>query len=312
MVRNASVATPEGRAASSTRNKGLALGVLGLVAVSITLVSSFIAASFVGDGSRDQDLVTLAAWGFGIAVTGFALAKLGIAAVLSSVLVAVKDRAAAAARAVPALMRHPGVRVPLPEVTGTTPFGRANATVASPPSLLIHRVAAVMWKPALAMGAMAIVAGLSLSLFQADAEGSTAVTLSAWTQGTLFLGEGLLLSGISFLLGTILGVLRAGGGRVQEDAGVTVTTLALPTTAKLFLGFMMAGLMIEVGQFIAYAIVATSAAPESVAGTFALLGPIREAGLGLLLAGIVLALATIAKVLGFQFWRLEQIVTGSH
>jgi hypothetical protein len=35
---------------------------------------------------------------------------------------------------------------------------------------------------------------------------------------------------------------------------------------------------------------------------------LRELGLGLMLAGITLALATIANVLGFQFWRIRDIV----
>jgi hypothetical protein len=41
---------------------------------------------------------------------------------------------------------------------------------------------------------------------------------------------------------------------------------------------------------------------------FAWLGPVREVGLGLILAGIVLALYTIGTVLGFQFERLGQII----
>jgi hypothetical protein len=44
-----------------------------------------------------------------------------------------------------------------------------------------------------------------------------------------------------------------------------------------------------------------------VAPWWAWLGPFREVGLGLLLAGIVLALATIANVLGFQFSRIRSI-----
>jgi hypothetical protein len=39
------------------------------------------------------------------------------------------------------------------------------------------------------------------------------------------------------------------------------------------------------------------------------LGPLREFGLGALLSGIVLALATIVKALGFQFARITQIIT---
>jgi hypothetical protein len=45
----------------------------------------------------------------------------------------------------------------------------------------------------------------------------------------------------------------------------------------------------------------------AVASTF--LGPLREFGLGLLLSGIVLALATIARALDFQASRIVSIIT---
>jgi hypothetical protein len=161
------------------------------------------------------------------------------------------------------------------------------------------------------MGLMAVLAGFILSLVQTDAIGTDpalARSQSAWVQGLQFLGEGFLLSGVSFLLGTILGSLRRGGGEVQESVGVGVKTLDMPLTAKLFVGLMAFGLMVEVFQFVAYAVVATFDDPASVATYFTWLGPVREAGLGILLSGIVLALAAIAKALGFQFWRLTEIV----
>jgi len=157
-----------------------------------------------------------------------------------------------------------------------------------------------------AMGAMVVAAGFIVSLVQSARTGSDpslARSLSAWVQGLQFLGEAMLLGGISFVLGTILHGLRSGGGEVQASVGVPVVTLRVPTTAKLFVGFMMLGMMVSVFQFIAYVIVATFDDAQRVASAF------REAGLGLLLSGIVLALATIARVLGFQFWRLGQIIT---
>ena len=102
--------------------------------------------------------------------------------------------------------------------------------------------------------------------------------------------------------------MRKGGGEVQESLGLPVHTLRMPLTAKIFLGLMMAGLMVEIVQFAGYVIVAGSnAAQIAIASTW--LGPLREAGLGLLLAGIVLALATIARVLSFQSARVAQIIT---
>ncbi|MDT8322456.1 MAG: MotA/TolQ/ExbB proton channel family protein, partial [Xanthomonadales bacterium] len=44
----------------------------------------------------------------------------------------------------------------------------------------------------------------------------TSVAAAAWTQGLQFLGETFILSGIAFLLGSILASLREGGGDVQQ------------------------------------------------------------------------------------------------
>jgi len=193
-----------------------------------------------------------------------------------------------------------------------TPYGGAVVSVAAPRPLFIHRMTRTMWAPMLAMGAMGVLAGFILSLVQTDSivsDPALARSQQAWVQGLQFLGEGLLLSGISFLLGTILGSLRKGGGEVQESVGVAVKTLVMPTTAKAFVGLMMLGLMVEIFQFIAYVVVATFDDPARVTSYFTWLGPVREAGLGILLSGIVLALAAIAKALGFQFWRLTEIVS---
>ena len=78
-------------------------------------------------------------------------------------------------------------------------------------------------------------AGLIVSLVR---QGETAGTdifrqQGAWAQGLQFLGEGLLLSGISFLLGTILYGLRAGGGEVQHRLGLPVHTLKMPVIVNI-------------------------------------------------------------------------------
>lgn len=175
-------------------------------------------------------------------------------------------------------------------------------------------MAQALWAPMLAMGAMAVVAGLIVSLFWsgAAAGGSPTTALAAWTQGLQFLGEAMLLGGISFLLGSILAGLHAGGGQVQVSLGVPVTTLRMPLTAKLFVGLMVTGMMVSIAQFVSYLWAATQTDAVTIAANFAWLGPFRELGLGLLLAGIVLALATIAKVLAFQYWRIGRIIeTGS-
>ena len=185
-----------------------------------------------------------------------------------------------------------------------TPLGKATAGPTAPGPLWIHKMAKRMWAPMLAMGVMAVVAGLVISFVWAGDPGDTA--LAAWTQGTQFLGEAFLLAGISFLLGTILGSLREGGGRLQEALGITVKTPNMPATAKAFIGLMMLGVMLAVVQFVLYLVVAGGV--DTPAAWFAWLGPLRELSLGLILAGIVLALVTIGNVITFQFGRIKEIV----
>mgnify|MGYP001061108532 CR=1 FL=1 len=147
-------------------------------------------------------------------------------------------------------------------------------------------------------------------------DGNTAdsLRLLGLTKGAMFLGEGLFLSGISFLLGSILGSLRQGGAEAQESVGAGVKTLVMPLTAKLFVALMAMGLMIEMVQFGFYIYVATldGGTAEGVAtikAYYTWLGPLREAGLGLILSGIVLALGTIGTVLGFQFSRIQELIS---
>jgi hypothetical protein len=164
-------------------------------------------------------------------------------------------------------------------------------------------MAKAMWRPMLAMGILAVAIGFVISLSWAQ---TGSLVASTWTQGLQFLGEAMLLAGVSFLLGTILWAIRTGGGEVQHGLGVAVKTLTMPITAKVFVALMMAGLMVSVAQFAGYLIVA--AGSVDTASWLAFLGPLRELGLGLVLAGIALALVTIGNVLRFQFDRVIEII----
>jgi hypothetical protein len=285
------------------RTAGAVIGVIGVMAAVATLVGG-IAAS-----NGDAEVAATVAWTFGLATMAFATVKLGIAAELAAILGQLWRRVDVASRTVPDL-------APATEDTGRegaldTPYGRAVVTAGLPAPLAIHRMAKAMWAPMIAMGVMAVATGLVLSVIWAGSIGTDAEqarTLSAWVPGLQFLGEGMLLAGISFLLGTILYALRTGGGEVQHRLGLKVTTLSMPTTAKAFVALMATGLMVEIVQFVGYLTTIGQTDPVAVASRIAWLGPLREVGLGLLLSGIVLALATIAKVLGFQFWRLRAIV----
>jgi hypothetical protein len=196
----------------------------------------------------------------------------------------------------------------------TSPYGDFTVSDKEPAEMKIHKMAKTMWAPMLAMGYMLVIVGLVAAIIGAVNIGTdprTAIGASAWAQGLQFLGEAFVLSGISFLLASILRGLRSGGGQVQEALGIPVLTLKMPATAKGGIVLMMSGLMLGIVQFIGYINVTSFDDAQRVAAWFAVLGPLRELSLGLLLAGIVLFLATIGTVLGFQFWRIRSILTSS-
>ncbi len=293
------------------RTIGLVAGAAGWIIVMVAFGISLITASAVASGAPTDRVAALAALSFGLAIAGLGTGKTGIALVLWGIVQRIWVRVGSLKEALPDLV--PAARSDRPAALGRlgTPYGLAVVSVAPPAPLLIHRMARTMWLPMLLMGAMALYAGLVLAYVGSSAQSSDpalARSLRAWTQGTQFLGEGFLLSAISFFLGTILGAIRAGGGEVQHSLGTPVKTLAMPATAKAFVALMMLGLMIEIAQFVAYAYVAALTDAKAIAAYSAFLGPFREFGLGTLLSGIVLALATIATALEFQFARVVELV----
>jgi hypothetical protein len=299
------------RAASRHRTVGLRLAALGIALGMISLVNSLAAGDLARSGGSAEQIGALGAWSFGLTTAAFGTIKLAIGLILLGIVRRIWLRVEAVKATLAELVP---VRRPSPEAIGgfDSAFGPASATATPPRPLLIHRMAGLLWAPMLAMGAMLVYGGFLLSLAAAGSvatDPGLASTQRAWVQGIQFLGEGALLSGISFLLGTILAAIRAGGGEVQESLGLTVHTLRMPRTAKLFTALMMAGLMVEVAQFLGYAYIA-NVGDAVIYGSFSTwLGPLREFGLGLLLSGIVLALATIARALGFQFARIVEIIT---
>lgn len=288
-------------APSKLRPIGFGVAAIGVLAVVIALVANVAAAN-----SATETGATFA-WSFGLTVLGFGTVKLAIGLVLVGILTQIWHRAASVEDACARLRPH--VEAPLPRGTVQTEFGECTETATAPGPLPIHRMARTMWFPMLTMGYMLVLVGFVLSLVWAGkvSEG-TQQAAQAWTQGVQFLGEGLLLAGISFLLGSILAALRESGGRVQESLGLPVRTLKMPKTAKLFVGFMALGLMVSMVQLVLYAVAAAVGDPQSFAAWSAWLGPFREVGLGLLLAGVVLALVTIGNVLAFQFARVREII----
>ena len=294
------------RTEASHAKVGIAAALIGLMVVAVTAIGNLVIAG------ASPVLASQLAWPFGLGTTGLGVMKMGIAVVLIGIIIRLWYRVDSVRQALTDIVGD-AARQSTSPTTISTDVGTATVSANPPPPLLIHRMARALWLPKLAMGAMALVIGLIVGLAASGqaADSSTFRELSAWAQGTLFLGEGLLLSGISLLLGTVLAGLREGGGEVQAALGAPVKTLAMPTSAKAFIALMAVGMMAAIGQFVGYAVVATQYAGNAAvfATNAAWLGPLREVALGVLLSGIVLALYTISRVLGFQFTRIRELIT---
>lgn len=296
---------PEAGSAPGVRTRhrrvGYAVASAGMLIAIVSFVASLAAAGLVESGDSQVAEQTLA-WNFGLNTAAFGTIKLAIAIVLTGILVRLWLRVESVKEALARL--KPSVEANTAVGETKTPYGKATFTKEVPGPLLVHRMAKRMWAPMVVMGYMAVVVGLIIAFgWAAD---TSNVALASWAQGLQFLGEGLLLAGISFLLGTILASLRQGGGEVQASLGLTVKTLRMPATAKAFVALMMLGVMVSMLQFLFYLVVAGGV--ENATSWFVWLGPLREAGLGLILTGVVMALVTIGNVLGFQFDRVKEII----
>ena len=219
----------------------------------------------------------------------------------------------------------------------------------------MQAMASKMWMPFIGMGFMIVVAAFIIGLVssatiadyftaskamrEAAAKGSDLATQKAfvesvkvWLPAFKFLGIGMLLGGITFLLATILGALRVGGGGVQQALGGEVRMPKPPMTAKLFPMVMMMGLMILIAALVIGIVNATLAYDywnHSIAtqlnpaaegsGLLSDLGtinaiklwlaPFKFVGMATLFTGIGLALATIVQVLRWQSNRLWNILS---
>lgn len=222
----------------------------------------------------------------------------------------------------------------------------------------MQSMARKMWIPFTVMGVMIVVISFLIGLFSltptisdyfdnakdvreaavagSDIAGDKASIEStkAWLPGFKFLGLGMMLGGITFLLATIIGNLRVAGGNIQRALGATPQVLKKPMTGHLFPMLMMMGMMILVATFIISIWLATQAndywdhsiAAElntaaagsgllddlsTIEATKAWLTPLKFVGMAFLFSGIALALATIVQVLRFQARRMVEIAGGS-
>ena len=293
---------------------GLGVALVGIMVAMVALVGAIVRATLIADdGPGDTTVLSLTAWTFGVATLALGMTKLGIALILWGIVRRLWTRVESTKAGLVKLVPDVEGKGDVASASAENPYMKVTVSAKARPPYTLHRMAYVLWSPMIVMGVMAVAVGLVFAFIEAaaGADGDTAdfLTFSALAQGTEFLGEAFLLAGISLLLGSILGSLRQGGGEVQESLGVAVKTPVMPLMAKVFVGLMAMGLMLAMVQFVLYLVVAASDNAASVSAWFAWLGPLREASLGLMLSGIVLALATIGtKVLPFQFWRIQELI----
>ena len=185
-----------------------------------------------------------------------------------------------------------------------------------------HKMGNRLWAPMFAMAIMSFPVALILAFVRAatiaDATGQADI-LDAARLGHLvaafgFIGFAAVFAAISFAIARILGRFRKGGGEIQESVGNEVQTLEMPGTAKLFMGFMMMGMMTILAAVAFHFVVAANVGTwslESVARWAEVLEGFRRFGVGMYLFGIAFGLGTIVHVLRFQSTRLTELVRQS-
>ena len=200
--------------------------------------------------------------------------------------------------------------------------------------LLPQTMGHYLWAPMLSMGFMSLVVALVLAVVRSQmavdlSEGFTGLkkanveTVGQLIPGFMFLGFGFILAGVSLTIARILGVLRSGGGSVQEAVGGRVKTPVMPWTAWVFLMFMMTGTMTLIFAFAGHIYAAVQAHGAWINATSlggadlpflgraetwgAWMEGTRRLGVALLLFGIGHAMATIIRVLRFQSVRVNEL-----
>lgn len=182
---------------------------------------------------------------------------------------------------------------------------------------LAQTVGTLLWAPMLLMALIAFPIALVLAILRADlvAQGAQPATVAALGQlvpAAMFLGFANVFAAISFAIARILGVLRVGGGAVQQACGRKVRTLDMPATAKLFIGLMAVAMMLLLAAVIAHVVIGVSLLNGQVPAASAQvwsewLEGIRRFGASTYLLSIALGLATIFRVLGFQAQRIREL-----
>jgi len=183
---------------------------------------------------------------------------------------------------------------------------------------LPQRIGRLLWAPMLLMAIMAFPAGLLIGIARANlvATGDGPATVAAlghFGPAVMFLGFAGVFAAISFAIARILGVLRTGGGQVQETAGRIVQTLRTPVTAKAFIALMAMAMMVILAGVVGHVIVGATILGGDASvlaasdGWAVWLEAVRRIGVAIYLVSIALGLATIIEILRFQSIRLHEL-----
>lgn len=183
-----------------------------------------------------------------------------------------------------------------------------------------QRIGRLLWAPMLAMAVMAFPVGLAIAIARSNlvASGGDAAMIEALGHlgpAAMFVGFAAVFAAVSFAIARILGVLRQGGGQVQEASGRTVQTLRMPATGWAFIGLMAMAMMVMLAGAAGNAVVGVSIASGNTdaltqSGSWAIwLEGVRRIGVVLYLVAIALGLATIIEALRFQAIRLRELST---
>ena len=194
-----------------------------------------------------------------------------------------------------------------------------------PDLLLPQKLGVWLWRPMLIMAVMAFPIAFILGAIRADLvadlttvnDAADAAALGQLVPAIMFLGFASVFAAIVFAIGRILGVLRTGGGQVQETSGRQVITLSMPMTAKAMLMLMMMAMMMllfAVVTHIVLGIIVHDAVQDGDLRTIASveswatwLEGLRRFGAAVYLVSISLGLATIIQVLRFQSARIREL-----
>jgi hypothetical protein len=201
-------------------------------------------------------------------------------------------------------------------ITTSTDFA-VEITPGSPGFNLPQKMGRALWAPmwlmaVMGFGAAIVAAGIRAAATADGADELTVAVQGHLVTGLMFVGFAAVFAAVSFAIARILGVLREGGGRVQETAGAKVHTLRMPSTAKAFIGLMAMSMMALVAAVVihfttAAGLTAGTISPADAETTAITLEAVRRLGVAGYLVAIALGLATIVEVVRFQTIRLHEL-----